>query len=161
MPRKLSPKKRCFVPSFKQVVKPLTYILPTTPRLYSRGNRPLQMTFEDQLNALIFFHLEEDTSARLLFGPYRKTTLPVIILPLRTVLAEVHSQKPLMSVALSNFCMFFNNCRSKPAHFCLKNTPLLAIWSQLTVHSLTLFCLWAGPITARGPKRPDFILVLM
>ena len=64
MPRKLSPKKNCFVPSFKQVTKPLTCVLPNTPRLDSRGNRPLQMTFEDQLNALIFFHLEEHTSAR-------------------------------------------------------------------------------------------------
>ena len=64
MPRNLSPKKNYFVPSFKQVAKPLTHILPNTPRLDSRGNRPLQMTFEDQLNALIFFHLEEHISAR-------------------------------------------------------------------------------------------------
>jgi len=64
MPRAIWYKKRYFVPSFTQLVKPLTYILPNTPRLDSRGNRPLQMTFEDQLNALIFFHLEEHTSAR-------------------------------------------------------------------------------------------------
>ena len=64
MPRKLSPKKSYFVPSFKQVTKPITHILPNTPRLDSRGNRPLKMTFEDQLNALIFFHLEDHTSAR-------------------------------------------------------------------------------------------------
>ena len=30
--------------------------------LTSRGNRPLKMTFEDQLNALILFHLEDHTS---------------------------------------------------------------------------------------------------
>ena len=63
MPRKLSSKKSCFAPSFQQITKPLTGILPNIPRLYSRGNRPLKMTFEDQLNALIFFHLEEHTSA--------------------------------------------------------------------------------------------------
>ena len=34
------------------------------PPLESRGDRPLKMTFEDQLKALIFFHLEEHTSAR-------------------------------------------------------------------------------------------------
>ena len=33
------------------------------PPLESRGDRPLKMTFEDQLKALIFFHLEEHTSA--------------------------------------------------------------------------------------------------
>jgi len=64
MPRKLSPKKSYFVPSFKQVTKPIKGILPNTPHLESRGNRPLKMTFEDQLNSLIFFHLEEHTSAR-------------------------------------------------------------------------------------------------
>ena len=64
MPRKLSTKKSYFTPSFKQIAKPLNFILPKTPRLESRGNRPLQMTFEDELNALIFFHLEEHTSAR-------------------------------------------------------------------------------------------------
>jgi len=64
MPRSLSPKKNYFVPSFKKITKPLTHVLSNTPRLESRGNRPLQMTFEDQLNALVFFHLEEHTSAR-------------------------------------------------------------------------------------------------
>jgi hypothetical protein len=34
------------------------------PPLEARGHRPLKMTFEDQLKALIFFHLEEHTSAQ-------------------------------------------------------------------------------------------------
>ena len=34
------------------------------PPLASRGNRPLKMTFDDQLKALILFHLEEHTSAQ-------------------------------------------------------------------------------------------------
>lgn len=63
MPRTLSPKKRYSVPAFRQLIKPLTCILPNIPILESRGNRPLKMTFEDQLNALIFFHLEEHVSA--------------------------------------------------------------------------------------------------
>jgi hypothetical protein len=36
------------------------------PLLVSRGNRPLKMTFDDQLKALIYFHLEEHTSAQQL-----------------------------------------------------------------------------------------------
>lgn len=50
--------------SFKKLTAPLTPILSLIPELTSRGNRPLKMNFEDQLNALIFFHLEEHTSAR-------------------------------------------------------------------------------------------------
>jgi hypothetical protein len=64
MPYTLSPKECYTAPSFKQIVKPLTNLLPNAPQLNSRGNRPLQMTFEDQLNALIYFHLEEFASAR-------------------------------------------------------------------------------------------------
>lgn len=57
-------KRKYLVPSFRDIRKPLTQLLPNSPPLESRGNRPLQMTFEDQLDALIFFHLEEHTSAR-------------------------------------------------------------------------------------------------
>jgi len=50
--------------SFKQLENPLAKILKEVPQLVSRGNRPLQMEFKDQLSALIFFHLEEHTSGR-------------------------------------------------------------------------------------------------
>lgn len=39
-------------------------ILPDAPELLSRRDRPLKMTFEDQLHALLFFHLQEHKSAR-------------------------------------------------------------------------------------------------
>jgi Transposase DDE domain len=34
------------------------------PKLESQGNRPLQITFEDHLKALVYFHLEEHHSAQ-------------------------------------------------------------------------------------------------
>jgi len=64
MPRSFSPKKTYFRPSFARLCRPFVAILPRTPRLQSRCNRPLQMEFEDQLNALVYFHLEEHTSGR-------------------------------------------------------------------------------------------------
>lgn len=50
--------------SYAQYLSPLYNILPNAPTLESRGYRPLKMTFEDQLHALIFFHLQEHESAR-------------------------------------------------------------------------------------------------
>jgi hypothetical protein len=50
--------------SFRQLTKPLKNIYPTISPLQARGDRPLQMTLEDQLNALIYFHLEEHSSGR-------------------------------------------------------------------------------------------------
>ena len=64
MPRLLSTKAKYSTVSFKKLKRPLKKILEKAPQLESRCNRPLQMDFNDQLNALIFFHLEEHTSGR-------------------------------------------------------------------------------------------------
>ena len=53
-------------PSFQKLWEPLEKILRHVPLLKSRGDRPLQMDFEEQLKALVFFHLEEHKSARQL-----------------------------------------------------------------------------------------------
>jgi hypothetical protein len=49
---------------FNNLYQPLQSLVPGSPALEARGNRPLQMTFEDQLKTLIFFHLEEHVSGR-------------------------------------------------------------------------------------------------
>ena len=51
-------------PSFCQIFRPIQKAIIGMPLLEARGNRPLKMTFEDQLKALIFLHLEEHTSAQ-------------------------------------------------------------------------------------------------
>lgn len=63
--------RKRFVPKFvigsktyNLFIAPLRPILPHTPKLESRGDRPLKMKFEDQLNALIYYHLQEHSSAR-------------------------------------------------------------------------------------------------
>ncbi len=67
MPRHFKPHvKKRFRPSFNNLYQPLKLVLPKAPVLEAQGNRPLQMNFEDQLNALIFFHLEEHNSGRQL-----------------------------------------------------------------------------------------------
>jgi len=65
MPQHFKPHvKKRFHPQFNNLCQPLNLLLPDSPALEARGNRPLQMTFEDQLKALIFFHLEEHVSGR-------------------------------------------------------------------------------------------------
>jgi len=56
--------KKLIPKSFKKFIKPALNILPQLPELKARGNRPLKMTFEDQLKALVYFHLEEHNSGR-------------------------------------------------------------------------------------------------
>ena len=50
--------------SYKRFCSPLHLARECIPKLTSRSNRPLQMEFEDQLHALIYFHLQEHTSGR-------------------------------------------------------------------------------------------------
>ena len=65
MPKSFEPyQKKRFALSFYKLYLPIIKILSKTPVLESRGDRPLKMNFEDQLKALIFFHLEEHSSGR-------------------------------------------------------------------------------------------------
>ena len=50
--------------SVARLFTPLKGSLEQLPVLESRGNRPLQMTFEDQLKILTYYHLEEHSSGR-------------------------------------------------------------------------------------------------
>ena len=50
--------------SFDRFLEPLNEILKQITPLISGGNRPLQMTFEDQLRILIYYHLGEYISGR-------------------------------------------------------------------------------------------------
>ncbi|MBU2227204.1 MAG: hypothetical protein KJ936_05975 [Proteobacteria bacterium] len=46
------------------LMAPVNNILPNITPLLSGCNRPLKMSFEDQLNILVYFHLEEHRSGR-------------------------------------------------------------------------------------------------
>lgn len=52
--------------SIAQLFAPFQASLAHVPALEAKGNRPLQMTFEDQLKILIYYHLEEHSSGRRL-----------------------------------------------------------------------------------------------
>ena len=65
MPRTLNPQApEGQEPSFQELWQPVENFSEDIPLLQSRGDRPLQMTFEQQLKSLILFHLEEYDSAR-------------------------------------------------------------------------------------------------
>ncbi len=64
MPYVLKQLNSANAPPFCQVYQPIQKAMFGMPPLEARGHRPLKMTFEDQLKALIFFHLEEHTSAQ-------------------------------------------------------------------------------------------------
>lgn len=64
MPRTFDPGQRQNKLSFPSLFKPANKAMDKVPQLKSRGNRPLQMSFEEHLRILVFFHLEEHHSAQ-------------------------------------------------------------------------------------------------
>jgi len=58
------PKKQIQSLIFDNFQAPLLSSLALAPELSSRGDRPLKMTFNDQVSALVYFHLQEHKSAR-------------------------------------------------------------------------------------------------
>ena len=74
-------------------IEPLKTILSSILKLLSRGDRPLQMTFEDQLNALIYFHLQEHKSARHLIQDLKENEFAKQALPRRRASAEAVFRK--------------------------------------------------------------------
>jgi hypothetical protein len=64
MPRTFNPLERPSSVSFFEFLQPALEAMNGMPELQSRGNRKLKMSFEEHLRALVFFHLEEHTSAQ-------------------------------------------------------------------------------------------------
>jgi len=64
LPYTIDSLKKANAPSFNQLFMPIERAKIGMPPLEARGHRPLKMTFDDQLKALIFFHLQEHTSAQ-------------------------------------------------------------------------------------------------
>jgi hypothetical protein len=56
--------KKLLSKEFTNIFDPALDTVPQLPELEARGNRPLQMTFEDQLRVLVYFHLQEHKSGR-------------------------------------------------------------------------------------------------
>jgi hypothetical protein len=65
-------KKRLKSGIFNRMLAPILKRFKPLIILESRGDRPLQMTFDDQLKALIFFHLEEYSSGRELLQAFEQ-----------------------------------------------------------------------------------------
>ena len=54
--------RQYFVPTQKELLKPLKHILTTVPPLRSRSNKPLAMNTEELINILTYYHLQEFSS---------------------------------------------------------------------------------------------------
>lgn len=66
--------------SLEDLLEPIQEILQNSTPLNSRGDRPLQLDFEHHLNILLYFHLEEFTSARALIQKIKEDNFARLII---------------------------------------------------------------------------------
>jgi hypothetical protein len=66
------PKKTIRSATFDDFMKPVYEILPDTPPLESKGDRPLKFIFKNELDSLIYYHLFENESGRELLQKLRE-----------------------------------------------------------------------------------------
>jgi hypothetical protein len=111
--------------SFTQLGHPLTKILGQTPQLESRCNRPLQMTFEDQLNALIFFHLEEHKSGRHLVQSLKEDDFARMHIASEKGIAKSSFFEAMNSRGLDQFLYVFNELQKQAGELLPQRHPEL------------------------------------
>ena len=95
-------------------MKPVRSILPDTPPLESRGDRPLKLLFENQLNSLIYYHLFENESGRDLLQKLREDDF-----------AKEHIA-PVGGISRSSFCEALNNRGTEQLRYVFQELCLLS-----------------------------------
>jgi len=89
MPRWFNPKdRRQNPPSFSQLSRPINNLFLDMPPLEARGNKKLELDFQQQLNALILFHLDEHVSGSHLLQILEEDSLARQIVGTPTGLAK-------------------------------------------------------------------------
>lgn len=100
-------------------MNPLREILPEVPLLSSRGEKPLSITSEHQLNALIWYHLKEHESLRDLTKTISqdRTSLPP------AVSAGAGLRKQSVIAGLNSFGLSSKDPAYYPAALSRNSTP--------------------------------------
>ena len=108
-------------PLFDKVTLPLHEILRSTPILESRGNRPLQMEFKDQLNALVLFHLNGYESARELIQVLKEDDFARNNIAPEKGISRSSFSEAINTRGLDQFLYVFQELRKKACSILPKN----------------------------------------
>jgi len=101
------------ISTFNQLYRPIERATIGMPLLEARGYRPLKMTFEDQLKALIFFHLEEHVSAQHLLQVLEENDFARERYSPKRVSRKAASLRPSIPGALSSSCTYTKTSKPK------------------------------------------------
>ena len=116
MKRAIQPWERPSSVSFADFFSPALNAMNAMPELISRGNRPLKMSFEEQLRALVYFHLEEHSSAQHLLQTLKEDDFArEHIAPAKGIEKSSFSEA-INTRGLEQFLHVFENLQQQASH---------------------------------------------
>ncbi|WP_435548986.1 IS4 family transposase [Desulfobacterium sp. N47] len=153
MPYSLDPFRKKHATSFKQLFQPAQEALAGAPPLEARGNRPLKMEFEDHLKALVYFHLEEHTSAQHLLQVLKEDDFARDNIAPDDGIKKSSFSEATNSRGLEQFAYVFANLQKQASNILPQNHPelgdLVGIDGSL-IDAVLLMC-WAD--YRKGAKK--------
>ncbi len=116
MPQSLQPWEIPSSVSFADLLNPALNTMNAMPKLQSRGNRPLKMSFEEHLRALVFFHLEEHTSAQHLLQTLKEDDFAREHIAPEDGIEKSSFAEATNSRGLEQFLHVFENLQQQASH---------------------------------------------
>jgi hypothetical protein len=145
MPRTFRPHQKSQKLKFHNFFNPIEEATNGMTTLSSRGNRPLQMTFQDHLKALVYFHLEEHHSAQHLLQVLEEDDFARNEIAPKDGIKKSSFSEATNSRGLEQFMYIFENLQAKAARILPNQHPelghLIAIDGSLIDATLSMY--WA------------------
>ncbi len=125
MPHTFKPFQKRYQLEFHSLFRPAIEATSQMPALNSQGNRPLQMTFEEHLRALVFFHLEEHHSAQHLLQVLEEDDFAKSEIAPENGIKKSSFSEATNSRGLEQFMHVFQNLQAQASEILPKQHPEL------------------------------------
>jgi hypothetical protein len=125
MPRTFDPFQKRNKLEFGSFFQPAVEAMSRMPALNARGNRPLQMTFEEHLRALVYFHLEEHHSAQHLLQVLEEDDFARSTIAPENGIKKSSFSEATNSRGLEQFMHVYQNLQAQASEILPKQNPEL------------------------------------
>ena len=103
--------------SYSKFYRPLVSARKRLPELKSEGNKPLSFTFDEQLDVLIYFHLQGFESGRHLLQALEEDKMAKELVAPEKGLKKSTFFEAINSRGLGNYSMSITTCVIKPKRY--------------------------------------------
>ena len=145
MPHTFDPFQKPNALEFFSLFQPAIQAMSQMPELHARGHRPLQMSFEEHLRALVYFHLEEHHSAQHLLQVLEQDDFARSAIAPENGIKKSSFSEATNSRGLEQFMYVFQNLQAQASNILPKQHPELGhlVGIDGSLINATLSMLWA------------------